>query len=156
MRTSTRRWQSPTDSDYALTGGLYSAAARAHRPGDGGSSASATSTSTAASPAPLVGRQPFGGLQAVRRRLQGGRTGLPAAVHGPAGGHRKHHAPGIFSGSDHVRRQKSGTGGKGVRNKESGVRSQESGVRRNSQSKIRRTGVRGGAHARLERGGYRP
>ena len=43
----------------------------------------------------VVGRQPFGGLRPVGRRLEGRRARLPAAVPRPAGGHREHRAPGL-------------------------------------------------------------
>ena len=67
------------DTDYALTAG--SSRARRHgSPRRRARSGPATSTSTAASPARVVGRQPFGGYGAVRRRLEGRRARLPAAV----------------------------------------------------------------------------
>ena len=68
-RRSTRRSRSRSTATTRSPAGVYSRSPAQHRPRRDGPSASATSTSTAPSPGALVGRQPFGGSQALRHRL---------------------------------------------------------------------------------------
>ena len=89
------------DSEYALTGGVYSRnprnierARRAFRTGNLYINRKTTGA--------VVGRHPFGGLRAQRRGRQGGRPRLPAAVPRAAHDVGEHDAPRLCAGGHPV------------------------------------------------------
>ena len=82
------------DTDYALTAGLFSRSpsriAHATRLAPGGERVREPGHHGRARRTPAVRR-----LRALRRRLQGGRARLPAAVRRVPRGHREHHPAGL-------------------------------------------------------------
>ena len=96
------------DTDYALTAGVFSALAATHRRMRRGTLRAGNVYVNRGITGAVVGRQPFGGFGAVRRRLQGGRPRLPAAVRRAPRRHREHPPPGLRTAARRRRGDASG------------------------------------------------